>query len=178
MTALRLGLVAVLAGSLAVAVLARPARTDPPQGRLATAYDVRSTTTPHTLVTRPDMTPVVLHRVALVTHCPRLAIEWSSTNVEPGTPGAWAVLELLLDGRVVQRGYFGAGTGVYEDGPARVVWSGAAPPGLHVAEARFSGGGPPGNWGMPYTNAPHVGLDLLLLREEPASGSLLADCAA
>jgi hypothetical protein len=177
-TALRLALVALLAGSLAVAIVARPARSDPPQARLASAYDVRTTTTPHTLVTGPGLTPAILHRVALITHCPVLAVEWASTNVEPGTPGAWAVLELVLDGRVVQRGYFGAGTGTYEDGPARLAWLGTAPPGLHAVEARFSGGGPRGNWGMPYTNAPHVGLDLLLVREQPPSGARPDDCAA
>ncbi len=98
-TALRLGLLALLAGAVAVAALARPSEPHPPQ--FAQAHDVRAADTSHKLFTGPDRAPELLHRLELETRCPTLAIEWTSTNVEPTTPDSWAIVELRLDGRVV-----------------------------------------------------------------------------
>lgn len=178
MIALRLGLVLILVGSVAITVLARPSPERPRIARLAQAYDVRTTTLTQQVITGPAEPPAILHRVALVTHCPVLAVEWASTNVEPTKPGAWAALELIVDGQVVQRGRFEAGTGFYEDGPARLAWEGTVSPGLHVVEARMHGGGPTAVWGMPYTDPPQIGLDLLHAREQPPSGSRPDACAA
>jgi hypothetical protein len=175
-TALRLGLLALLAGAIAVAALAWPSEPHPPQ--FVQAHDVRAADTSHKLFTGPDRAPELLHRLELETRCPTLAIEWTSTNVEPTTPDSWAIVELRLDGRVVQRAYFGAGVGVYEDGPARLLWRGAAPPGPHTVEAWLHGGGAVAAWGLPYTDPPHVGLDTLVAQDDPPAGARPATCAA
>lgn len=176
MTALRIGLLALLAGAIVVALLGRP--SDAPEPAFAQAHDILATDSSRRVFTGPERAPELLHRLELVTRCPTLAIEWTSTNLEPTTPDAWAVVELRLDGRVVQQAYVGAGIGIYEDGPARLLWRGTAPPGPHTVEAWLHGGGPIAAWGLPYTNRPHIGLDTLLAQDDPPAGARPATCAA
>ena len=171
-TALRLGLLALLAGAIAVAApgASRPTRrsrrsrrptTSSPPTRRAGSF------------TGPERAPALLHRLELDDPLPdarRSSGRRPTSSRRRRTPGP--VVELRLDGRVVQRASFGAGDRHLRGrpGPAAVARCGAA--GAATRSRRgctAAGRSPPG--ACPTPNAPHIGLDTLLAQDDPPAGA-------
>lgn len=159
-----LGAFCLIAGGLLAYALVYRA---PPRARANTmfAYDQQTFSKTRSIST----SQIQLHSVAFRSEGGAIAVDWYDSSLIPIGARSPLYAVLTIDGQTVATSLVSSPAGLATGGPATLRWAGTLPAGLHrfqISLGHISAGGAE----APYVPAGRVGVDSLVLSQEPGTG--------
>jgi hypothetical protein len=152
----------VAAGLMAYAITYQPPAAARPATRFA--FDQQSFAATRTITT-PS---AALHRLVFRSDGGAVSVTWYDSSLASLRAGGGISATLTIDGRQIASGLTGSVRGPADHGPATLRWAGLLPAGRHTFALELSG--IEAGAQAPYVAAGSVGVDSLLVTQQPADG--------